>query len=110
MDIFIAVGLDESLKCSHFVLMKKNSASSPEKAVLGDAVRDGLMLWLSCAACRHRKRLAPADLARNLGYDFALPDLKQRMKCSRCGGRDIEVRLDKSTNGPVARHTAMPKR
>ncbi|NQU70624.1 MAG: hypothetical protein HQ514_08735 [Rhodospirillales bacterium] len=63
------------------------------------------MLWLSCAACRHRKHVAPAVLARDLGYDFPLPDLKRRMKCSRCGGRDIEVRLDKLSNGPVARHT-----
>jgi hypothetical protein len=85
--------------------MIRNPDSHPEKAVLGDAVRDGLMLWLSCADCRHRKRIAPAALARDLGYDFPLPDLKNRMKCSRCGGRDIEVRLDRSTNGPVARHT-----
>jgi hypothetical protein len=85
--------------------MKKGAASTAEKAVLGDAVRDGLMLWLSCAGCRHRKHVAPAVLARDLGYDFPLPDLKQRMKCSRCGGRDIEVRLDRTTGGPVARHT-----
>jgi hypothetical protein len=85
--------------------MPKKPESQSEKAVLGDAVRDGLMLWLSCVACRHRKNVAPAVLARDLGYDFPLPDLKRRMKCSRCGGRDIQVRLDKSSNGPVARHT-----
>jgi hypothetical protein len=85
--------------------MNKKPIQTPEKAVLGDAVRDGLMLWLSCTDCRHRKHIGPAVLARDLGYDFPLPDLKRRMKCSRCGGRDIEVRLDKSTDGPVARHT-----
>jgi len=97
--------LDVASKCSHFVLMNKKSISPPEKAVLGDAVRDGLMLWLSCADCRHRKHIAPAALARRLGYDFPLPDLKRRLKCSRCDGRNVEVRLDKSMNGPVARHT-----
>ena len=40
------------------------------KAVLGDAVRDGLLLWVSCNGCRHRVRRAPAELARVLGYDY----------------------------------------
>lgn len=89
--------------------MKRRQETDREKAVLGDAVRDGHMLWLSCADCRHRKNIAPAVLARDLGYDFPIPDLKWRMKCSRCGGRQIEVRLDRAGRGPVARHTPITK-
>ena len=74
------------------------------KAVLGDAVRDGLMLWLSCISCRHRVRRAPAELARVFGYDYPLPDLVKRMKCSKCGCRQIETRLEQPRDNPVARH------
>lgn len=74
------------------------------RAVLGDAVRDGLMLRLSCAACGHGKRMDPAELASRLGYDFAVPDLVGRTRCARCGGRDVEVRLERPGMGPVARH------
>lgn len=73
-------------------------------AVLGDAVRDGLLLWVSCSGCRHRRRVAPAALARKLGYDCPLPVLRRRMKCSRCGGREVEIRLDRPAEGPGARH------
>ncbi len=74
------------------------------KAVLGDAVRDGQLLWVSCTGCRHRVRRVPAELARVLGYDYPLPDLPTRMKCSKCGCREVEVRLEQPRDGPVARH------
>ena len=84
--------------------MRIKREPSGRKAVLGDAVRDGLLLWLSCTGCRHRARRVPAELARVLGYDYPLPDLSTRMKCSKCGRREVEVRLEQPRDGPVARH------
>lgn len=85
--------------------MGRSPSQPPDRrAVLGDAVRDRMLLWISCAACGNRRRMDPAELARRLGYDFAVPDLAWRMRCSRCGGRDIQVRLERPGDGPVTRH------
>ncbi len=84
--------------------MTAKGALGGRKAVLGDAVRDGLLLWVSCAGCRHRVRRVPAEIARVLGYDYPLPDLPTRMKCSNCGCREVEVRLEQPRDGSVARH------
>ena len=88
------------LVCSMF----RHPPPTHRQAVLGDAVRDSLLLWISCAECGRRVRLAPAALAKRLGYDFTLGNLRHRMRCSRCGARDVEVRLEQPIEGPVARH------
>lgn len=85
--------------------MKSGTDPPLRSAVLGDAVRDGLVLWVSCVACKHRARLAPARLAARLGYDLPVPDVARRMRCSRCRGRAVEVRLETPGQGPVTRHT-----
>lgn len=62
---------------------------------LGDLVRLGDTLTVSCLYCRHSARLKPADvaaLARRLGEDFAAPDLPRRFKCSQCGSRRVDVK------------------
>ena len=74
------------------------------QAVLGDAVRDSHLLWISCVDCGRRVRLAPAALARRLGYDFPLRRLRTRLRCSRCGAREVEIRLERPVEGPGARH------
>jgi hypothetical protein len=56
-------------------------------ALVGDAVRDRVPLWASCKGCGHRAKLDPAALARRVGYDAALPDLRRRLACTRCGAR-----------------------
>lgn len=84
--------------------MKCHPPVGDRQAVLGDAVRDAHLLWISCADCGRRVRLAPAALAKRLGYDFPLRGLRHRMRCSRCGARDVEVRLERPIDGPVARH------
>ncbi len=81
-----------------------DSPPTPTPAVLGDVMRDGLGLLVSCRACGHAARLDPAVLAGRLGYDFAVPDLAARLRCSRCAGREIEIRLNRAGEGPVARH------
>ncbi len=74
------------------------------RVVLGDAVRDGLPLWAYCERCGHNALVDPADLAKTLGYDFPVPELKRRMVCSGCDGRTVEVRVKYAGPGVVARH------
>ncbi len=72
--------------------------------MLGDAVRDRRPLWVFCEACSHGAEIDPAGLAKKLGYDCPVPELKRRMRCSRCGGRQVDVRVKYDGPGVVAHH------
>jgi hypothetical protein len=60
--------------------------------VLGDVLMEGLHIRASCRNCRHQANLSPLRLAKRLGYDHELATLRQRLRCSKCGLRDVEVR------------------
>lgn len=82
-----------------------NGRAGPLTAtVLGDAVRRGVPLWVCCEACSHNVEMNPGELADRLGYDFPVPRLKGRLRCSRCGSRDADVRVQYASPGLVARH------
>lgn len=72
--------------------------------VLGDAIRRGVPLWVCCEACSHNVEMNAGDLADRLGYDFPVPRLKGLLRCSRCGQRQADVRVQYATPGLVARH------
>ena len=77
------------------------AASGP--AVLGDAVRDRARLAVACEACGHQADLDPARLAGRVGYDCPVPDLRARMRCSRCGSRRIAVQVRYAGPGVITR-------
>ena len=56
-----------------------------------DALMEGLHIRASCRNCRHRTNLS-LRLAKRLGYDHPLVALRRRLRCSKCGMRDVEVR------------------
>ncbi len=78
--------------------------SRGRRVVLGDAVRDHLRLRVFCETCSHNKLINPADLAKRVGYDFSLPSLKHRMKCSKCGSREVDLRVESENPGVITRH------
>jgi DNA-directed RNA polymerase subunit RPC12/RpoP len=59
--------------------------------VLGDVLVERLYLRAQCRACSHRAPLSPVELAQRLGYDFPVPDLGRRLRCSRCGKKQVDV-------------------
>ena len=60
---------------------------------LGDAMVKGEELWLRCHACRHVGVTRPALLAKLVGYDRKLTDLRRKLRCSKCGVRG-KVRVE----------------
>ena len=44
-----------------------------------------------CNSCRHSSRLGLAELRERYGPDLSLKGLRARLRCSRCGGRSVEV-------------------
>lgn len=41
-------------------------------------------LLVVCRRCKHRRLLYPARLSEQLGPDFQVIDLRQRLRCSQC--------------------------
>jgi hypothetical protein len=69
-----------------------HQAGQRKGQVLGDVLMEGLHIRASCRNCRHRTNLSPLRLAKRLGYDHPLVALRRRLRCSKCGMRDVEVR------------------
>lgn len=57
-------------------------------------VDDRYYLGAHCRKCGHHARLSVAKLKAHLGEGFRLAQLRDRLKCERCGDRkQIVVRL-----------------
>jgi len=67
--------------------------------VLAEILRLGLHIRVDCRSCRHWGSLSPLGLVKRIGLDQSLGALRRRLRCSRCGGRRVEVR----TIGPARR-------
>jgi hypothetical protein len=67
--------------------------------LVGDIIRQRLPLWATCRACGHRARLDPGRVADRVGYDMPVPSLPPKMRCTRCGTRRAEVRVDRDPKG-----------
>ena len=57
---------------------------------LGDLARGGRLIWCYCEACGHEREVDPLSLG--LDPAEAVPTVGKRLKCSRCGGREITTR------------------
>jgi len=44
-----------------------------------------------CRICKHSARLSLEKLRKHLGDDFPLVKLKDRLRCERCGSRQIVI-------------------
>ncbi len=72
---------------------------------LGQLLERGLDVLCWCNLCCHNGVVATGQLIARLGPDTPVPEAGRRMRCSRCGGRDVATRPDWPTLGRVARHT-----
>ena len=57
---------------------------------LGDLAREGRLLWCYCLACCHEREVDPLSLG--LDPAEAVSTVGKRLKCSRCGSREIETK------------------
>lgn len=57
-----------------------------------------------CETCLHSARLDREALIARLGPDATTDGLRRRLRCSRCGGRDIALQINGSPCGAMARH------
>jgi hypothetical protein len=62
-------------------------------ATLGEVAASGDRLTATCERreCLHAAGLDVVDLARRLGGDVTVPELRQRLRCTACGGRAVSM-------------------
>jgi len=60
---------------------------------LGGAAAAGVRIIVWCKACQHQIEPDPAELAERYGVGVAVLDWHDRLVCSRCGSRDIDMVL-----------------
>jgi len=58
---------------------------------LGGAVAAGVRLIVWCRECSHQVEPDPADLARRYGDATSVLDWRERLVCSRCGSRKVDM-------------------
>jgi Zn finger protein HypA/HybF involved in hydrogenase expression len=58
---------------------------------LGNAAAARVRLIVWCKDCRHQVEPDPADMAQRYGAETPVPDWRQRLICSKCGSREIDV-------------------
>ena len=70
--------------------MAGKKAQSFNPVTLADLAREGRLLWCYCLKCGHEREVEPLSLG--LDPAEAVPTVGRRLKCSRCGSREIETR------------------
>ena len=58
---------------------------------LGNAARARVRLIVWCKVCRHKVEPDPAEMAARYGAGTPVLDWRERLVCSKCGSRDIDM-------------------
>ena len=58
---------------------------------LGNAAAARVRLIVWCKACGHRAEPDPAEIAQRYGAEITVPGWRERLVCSRCSSRDVDM-------------------
>jgi hypothetical protein len=58
---------------------------------LGIAAAAGARLIVCCRECQHQFEPDPAEMAARYGAETSVLDWRQRLACSPCGGRQVDM-------------------
>jgi Zn finger protein HypA/HybF involved in hydrogenase expression len=58
---------------------------------LGNAAAARVRLIVWCKDCQHQVEPDPAEMAARYGARIAVLDWRERLVCSRCGSRDVDM-------------------
>ena len=88
--------------------MKRRAQSEEDRrrkaATLGEVAGRGVGIFCWCNRCGHNAVIAGPALAAALGAACPVPEIGARLRCTRCGGKDVATRPDWPSLGQVARH------
>jgi Zn finger protein HypA/HybF involved in hydrogenase expression len=69
--------------------MMKSEPGPPMTLGNAAAARVRLIVW--CKDCRHQIEPDPAEMAQRYGAETTVPDWRERLICSQCGSRQIDM-------------------
>jgi hypothetical protein len=69
--------------------MMKSEPGPPMTLGNAAAARVRLIVW--CKDCRHQIEPDPAEMAQRYGAETTVPDWRERLICSQCGSREIDM-------------------
>ena len=81
------------------------SATDRRPATLSDLAAADIGVFCWCNRCSHNAVVDVGRLLAALGPALPVPAVAARMRCGRCGGRDVATRPDWPSIGVVARHS-----
>jgi hypothetical protein len=58
---------------------------------LGVAAAAGVRLIVWCKVCQHQVEPDPAEMAARYGCETPVLDWRERLVCSKCGGRQVDM-------------------
>jgi len=58
---------------------------------LGIAAAAQVRLIVWCKECRHQVEPDPSEMAARYGAETSVLDWRERLVCSRCGGRQVDM-------------------
>jgi hypothetical protein len=58
---------------------------------LGNAAAACVRLIVRCKACGHRVEPDAAEMAQRYGANTAVPEWRERLMCSKCGSRNVDM-------------------
>jgi hypothetical protein len=67
----------------------KSPPGPPMTLGAGAAAQVRLIVW--CKACQHQVEPNPAEMAARYGAGTSVPDWRDRLVCSKCGGRQADM-------------------
>jgi len=67
------------------------TVSGAPPMTLGNAAAARVRLIVWCKACGHRVEPDPAEIAQRHGADTVVLDWRDRLVCSHCGSRNIDM-------------------
>ena len=67
-----------------------NSYTGPPMT-LGNAAAARVRLIVWCKTCQHRVEPDPAEQAERHGAETPVPEWRERLVCSACGSRDVDM-------------------
>jgi hypothetical protein len=67
----------------------KSKPSPPMTLRNAAAAKVRLIVW--CKSCQHQVEPDPAEMAARYGADTSVLDWRDRLVCSKCGGRQADM-------------------
>jgi hypothetical protein len=67
------------------------SSYTGPRMTLGNAAKAGVRLIVWCKECQHQVEPDPAEQAQRYGVEMPVPDWRERLVCSACGSRDVDI-------------------